>query len=103
MDQLNITTNGNFITQAAMDLIKATVTNDPIWEEAMEQIAKGCMEYAAVNQDRGVGIFEAAKIPIDLTNYTVCNPMYLLFVACMDADLLTKCPDHSFMQSKRFF
>lgn len=83
-----------------MDLIKRTVTNDPIWEQSMEDITKGCFDFSAKNLDKGKEKLKSAPTPIDISDITRCNPLYLIFLACMDADLLTKCPDHSFMQSK---
>lgn len=83
-----------------MDLIKRTVTNDPIWEQSMEDITKGCFDFAVKNLEKGKELFRGTQIAIDISDVTRCNPLYVIFIACMEADLLTKCPDHSFMQSE---
>lgn len=96
IDKLDVTSNGNFVEQKAMDLIKRTVTNDPFWETAMEDVSKGCIAFAQRNLEKGKDMFKT--LAIDVSDVTKCNPMYMIFLACMEADLLTKCPDHSFMQ-----
>uniref|UniRef100_A0A336MEX2 CSON014966 protein n=1 Tax=Culicoides sonorensis TaxID=179676 RepID=A0A336MEX2_CULSO len=101
MDKMNLTMNGNFMRESAMDHIKRTVTNDPIWEQTMENVTKGCFEYAVTHIDQFKELNKNPKLNMDISDVTKCNPLYVVFIACMDADLLTECPDHSFIQNQK--